>query len=524
MMTPTTDTNDGTIRFMNVLKTLNLYDWQRQAQANWWNAPVTNIEMSGDSIIQRKMGTIAAITGAGKTRAAIAIIVKWIVHRIAEKKMWSLIVVAPTVRLMHQWHGLLNAHGFDNVGRYGDGHKDITAKVLVCTINSAVKLRRSNDGCLIVVDECHRMATDKNSALFLHNKHAAVLGLSATPERADGLNVLKWTGKVVYKLGYTQAIEQGVIPNFEVQTIATPLNHMERNQYDELTTRISKIYGMIEKEFGHGVNPATLHACDLKNAWSALTNQRKDVCNYSAARTPLLHFLLDKHRGQKIAVFHEGIHQLEALAQQARGDDFQVYVAHSQKPNGYQEFEAWKANHDCSHGVLFSVKALKEGIDVPDMDVMIMLSVTNDGRSRVQTVGRALRGKAAKIYLAYTPNTTDSAGWQNMMGTGDIPEQNVTHWHYVEVAGLGVKGSLMPRHDKIPSMVPDGKDHICQNCGKKFYTEWKAIVGNHECLNITAALDSLLVEFSDVVESPTDFFALDDDTPTIEEYTGEWGE
>ena len=483
-----------------VFKSLSLYVWQLAAFKAWLHRPVDVTEINGMPFLRRR-GTVAAVTGSGKTRVAIAACVHWAWKREQEGRPWSILWVAPTVKLMEQTRAVLTSHGFDNVGQYGNRRKDIGAKVLVSTVQSARKLNRSNEGCLVIVDECHRMATEKNSTIFSNNAHEAVMGLSATPDRADGLSVLQWTGRVVYKLGYTEAIEQGVIPNFHIRTIACPFSSIERQKYDDLTKAVRIAGFKLEELFGKGVNPITCAACDEKDRWNAVTALRKRHCSSAMSRRDLLRFLLEEHRGQKIAVFHESIPETEVMRRQAEADGHVTFIYHSQSTEGDIDFRRWS---DYNGGILFSVAALKEGIDVPDMDVVIMLSGTNDGRSRVQTVGRALRGEAAEIYLAYTPNTTDVKGWQMMMADGDIPQENISHWDFVEVPALGVHGQLRLRNEKIALMIPDGQEHHCPHCRRKFRTEHRALKENHDCIEKSLQMISTITLAPKTVIPATD--------------------
>tara|TARA_Y100001973_G_scaffold106748_1_gene187137 strand:+ start:1540 stop:3105 length:1566 start_codon:yes stop_codon:yes gene_type:complete len=485
--------------WQKTLASLQLYNWQRQAFANWLYSMPDAVEVNGKVFLRRR-GTIAAVTGSGKTRVGIAACVHWALEHMKADKPYSILWVAPTVKLMEQTVRVLTSHGFHNVGRLGNGFKDISSQILVSTVQSARKLNRSNEGCLIVVDECHRMATDKNASIFKNNEHNAVLGLSATPDRADGLNVLKWTGPVKYKLGYAEAIAEGCIPDFHIRTVACPFNGIERQQYESMSKAIMIAGVKLEEAFGSGCNPITCPPCEEKDVWTALTSKRKRHCNSAESRRDLLRFLLEEHRGQKIAVFHESIPETEVMRRQAEADGHVTFIYHSQSSDGDIDFRRWS---DYNAGVLFSVAALKEGIDVPDMDVVIMLSGTNDGRSRVQTVGRALRGEAAEIYLAYIPNTTDSRGWQQMMSDGNIPPQNITHWDYIHVPELDVHGQLRPRHEKILSMIPDGGNHNCPVCRRRFQTEFKADPANHQCVDFglhdlsTITLDFDVIELTD---------------------------
>ena len=164
------------------MNTLQLRDWQKKA-VNEWLAREKNERGIWN-------GTIAAVTGSGKTRAAIAIVYQWLAYR--KDNLWRVIITVPTKRLLNQWYDVMREWGFDNVGRFGGGYKNRDAKVIVTTANSARKLRNSTPGTLLIVDECHRFATKSNSSIFTNIKHEGILGLSATPDRMDGKDILTY--------------------------------------------------------------------------------------------------------------------------------------------------------------------------------------------------------------------------------------------------------------------------------------------------------------------------------------------
>lgn len=59
---------------------------------------------------------------------------------------------------------------------------------------------------------------------------------------------------------------------------------------------------------------------------------------------------------------------------------------------------------------LSSVKALNEGINIPDVDNAVIVVVNSKERHLIQKIGRAIRrrdGKIAKIYICYAKGTVD---------------------------------------------------------------------------------------------------------------------
>ena len=68
---------------------------------------------------------------------------------------------------------------------------------------------------VVIVDEFHHAAADSYAALLDHLQPTHLLGLTATPEPADGLDILRWfDGRVAVELRLWDALEQGLLAPF----------------------------------------------------------------------------------------------------------------------------------------------------------------------------------------------------------------------------------------------------------------------------------------------------------------------
>ena len=420
--------NSGSMKY-------ELYTWQQEAIDAWRN--------------NDNKGTVMATTGSGKTRVATTIIRDWMTDARIKGENFGIVVIVPTAKLMDQWyHELLNM-GIDRVGRYGGKHKENYLKVIVSVVNSARKLMLSNDNTLLICDEAHRLATERNKTIFNTIRHEAILGLSATPDRADGLDVTKFTGKIVYRLGYKQAVADGVIPEFTVNVIRTQLSGIERAEYQHHTKSVATFASKIAEVWGN-VSPMTISPELDENVifWRNACHARKRAVNSSEERFKVLDYLIEKHKGEKIAVFHESIEDIEKVAHKYHEQGYNVDVYHSESENGDKDFMRWCDSISSEGRILFSCKALKEGINVPSMEVVIMVSGTNDARSRIQTLGRALRGSAATTYLMYAFGTTDRYGWQQMRDVGEIPEDFIVQYSW----SPSLEGLIKTTPEKVTSL------------------------------------------------------------------------
>mgnify|MGYP003647922822 CR=1 FL=1 len=420
-----------------------LYAWQQEA--------VDSFLMSG----AEPKGIVAAVTGCGKTFVGLTLIAHYL------EKGVNAVVVVPTKRLMEQWREQIEEHILlgQKVSLLGGGNDTkigfhTSPHITVAVVNT---LRKQNfDGMgkmILIADEVHRFASPRNKRIF-EQKWSAMLGLSATPER-DDINVEEVVGPILMTLTFKEAIEMDIIPPPELHFITTPLSNTEQGEYDDLTRSVAILESRCDAE--HGMSPILLSENNpLRKAWAAVCAKRKRVVNQSRSRRTLLAYLLERHKNEKTAVFHESIADIERFAEQHDG-----FIVHSMRPDGDPQFQEWSESGD---GVLFSVNMLKEGIDAPDMDVLIMLSGTNGKRSRIQTIGRAMRGGSTVVYHVFTLGTTDEYSVGHVKDNIGLPKECMLAWTWGAIDAALVEREMEGLPVAFNSVEDDGKPIHCIHC------------------------------------------------------------
>src|SRR5438874_5658304 len=101
------------------------------------------------------------------------------------------LIIAPTLDLMRQWHGLLEEYFGAEAGLVG-GNEYEWKPLTVTTYDSAYRHveRWGNQYGLVVFDECHHLPGPSYSEAAIAALAPFRLGLSATPDRADGADAL----------------------------------------------------------------------------------------------------------------------------------------------------------------------------------------------------------------------------------------------------------------------------------------------------------------------------------------------
>ena len=423
-----------------------------------------------------------AITGTGKTFASLICAKMWFEeHGILAR----LIVVVPTEALQKQWYGIIRHTQIANVARRGGGHQyDGFAPIVVVVQNSLKTLIDHKNfeykKVLFILDEAHRAAS-KGTLSWLkkfrqQQKMQGCIAISATMARADGGNILELTGSIDGKphiqYGYAQAIEDGVIPPFRIhvyELTTTDLTWQEDAELSSLNKQIAIAWSEWKKDpnFNNNIFARYNEGIESVEKYKALTRKRKRIINDCEARYELAHELMMDYAGagSKVAIFHETINGVERISDAAieAGLD-KPFIYHSgQNPDDWDELtqaqikklKDYERNRKkilakwvdprTEGGVLLTVKALKEGLDVPEMDALVMLSHPNNPTPLLQATGRALRGNKdadgnwvdrhgnhitkqnpKNIYIVVQAGTTDANCIPNMKDAGNIPDELFT--------------------------------------------------------------------------------------------------
>ncbi|MGK7938676.1 MAG: DEAD/DEAH box helicase [Crocosphaera sp.] len=339
-----------------------------------------------------RKGVVVLPTAAGKTYLAQLAMV-------ATPR--TTLIVVPTLDLMHQWYAQMTAAFPDiEVGLLGGGSRDRTP-ILIATYNSAAIHAETlgNRYALQIFDECHHLPTDFFRVIAEYAISPYRLGLTATPERADGnhRDLDSLIGEVVYRKG-VQELSGDTLAEHKVIQIKVKLSQTERKNYDKAI--------QIRNDF---LRKSNISLGSL-NGWQVFVK--------ASARTPAGRRAMLAHREAKeIAAGTEGkLRILTELVCEHHQDSLLIFT--NDNATVYrisQEFlipaithqTPVKERHDIltcfREGIyksLVTSHVLNEGVDVPEVKVAIIISGTSSAREYVQRLGRILRKGKSKNKLA----------------------------------------------------------------------------------------------------------------------------
>jgi superfamily II DNA or RNA helicase len=363
---------------------LKLREWQENAFPLWW---------------AKKRGIIKVVTGGGKTVFAIHCLKKYL----EEEPDKSILIVVPSIALLDQWYEGISLNFKSKDIALNGGGEQITdlSKVCITTIDSLKNIisKVDQDNTLLIVDECHKIGTEKRGEMLTGNWHAT-LGLSATPERDYDDNfyiiIKKILGDIIFDYDYIDAREDEVIVNFKLLYAYAEMTEAENDKYKDFTKKIQRRAATIG---GNNMNDYPL---------KMLIFNRARMVKNSKNRIPFGVELLQKHKRDSWIVFTENKKQAKEFNKIINKKGYKSAIYNTDLDNNEREenlnnFKSGNLN------VLVSCTALDEGFDMPEADGAMILSASSSKRQRIQRMGRVLRITANKenalIVTVYSSNT-----------------------------------------------------------------------------------------------------------------------
>ena len=284
--------------------------------------------------------------GFGKTVLAI-----YVALRVVGRKC---IVLVHKQGLLLQWCERIRAFAPGaSVGILRQDQIDTEADILVAMIQTVARRDYATqlaDRGLVIVDECHHLGAPVFNAAMSKLRCSFVLGLSATPERKDGLTDLLYhsMGTIIHR-----------VEREKERVLVTTLVFDEREMHVE-------------------------HACrDGRPCYSAMVNELAN--NSKRTKKIAEHVTRYLRSGRTIIVLSDRITQLETMKTQllsagARHEDIGMYVGKS------SDAERERCG-ECAV-MLSTFSMAREGLDKPSLDTLVLASPTSDV---VQAIGRIQR-------------------------------------------------------------------------------------------------------------------------------------
>lgn len=307
---------------------------------------------------------IVAATGVGKTMIAA-----FDYKKFKEKhEKARLLFVAHRKEILEQsiqkFQEVLNDFNFGEL--YVDGRRPSDIEHLFISIqsfNSAKLAQWTSEDYYdyIIVDEFHHAAAASYQKLLAYYKPKVLLGLTATPDRMDGKDILKYfDGRIASRLLLGEAIDRNLLSPFQYFGVTDETDYRglkwTRGRYD--VSELEKIY-----------------TADTRRCALILNSVKRYVTDITTVKG--LGFCVSVAHAEYMAEYfkRKGIPSIALSAKSA--DDI--------RDKAKEELISGKINF------IFVVDLYNEGVDIPEIDTVLFLRPTESATVFLQQLGRGLR-------------------------------------------------------------------------------------------------------------------------------------
>ena len=352
--------------------------------------------MMGEQISGARSALVVLATGLGKTFVAAEF------HRrfAATRPGLKTLVLAHRNELVYQlersfWPMLpaSSATGVWNGVERPDPEALSDLDVVFACVDSVSLAVRSGrdlpDYNLVIVDECHHLGTGSYDAvlgaLSAGDGGAFLVGMTATPWRPDGTGLQKWFDFPVVDLDMVHGLRNGYLANVDYRM------YTDNIDWDALAL------GLAHSGVNKAITPRGINRTLFIDEWDdAVVDRLAEAWREQSSPRGI--------------VFCGTIDHAERMAARINALGFTgADVIASKTASGKSVDAATRARilwdfADGRIGVLCAVDVLNEGVDVPDVNIVVFQRVTHSRRIFVQQLGRGLRlapGKDKVIVLDF---------------------------------------------------------------------------------------------------------------------------
>ncbi len=323
---------------------------------------------------------IVAATGTGKT------VISAFDFKIFKKQNPNakLLYVAHRKEILQQaqatFQGILRDNNFGELWVDGiEPEKYDCVFASIQTLNNRIDTLTLSDSFydFIIVDEVHHIAASSYRPIINHFKPKILLGLTATPERMDGEDILKdFCDTIAAEIRLPEALNRKLLCPFQYFGItdSVDLSNAEWKNGRYLPSELTRIYTQNDKRVGE-----------------IIFNLNKYLRDFNDVRA-LCFCVTQEH-----ALFMAEKFSLAGLKA-----DYLVSSRNDLREELRRKFLSKEINY------LFVVDIFNEGIDIPDIDTVLFLRPTESLTVFLQQLGRGLRlaeGKECLTVLDFVGNS-----------------------------------------------------------------------------------------------------------------------
>lgn len=388
-----------------------------------------------------KRGIFAMATGTGKTITSL----NCALQEFQQDGFYQLLILVPTIALVEQWIEEIAQFNFKNVitvfsenlnwrqqiskleDKVSRGKK--VNFVIISTYQSFTNkdfqqvLQHLPEDMILIADEAHNIGSELVRAVFrkLHIKRR--IALSATPSRIydeEGTAELESffydKPPYVYNFSMKKAIEEGRLMEYCYYPKIAYLNDDEMQEYAQITEQLLRLFDSATNQFKDSqkakkllmLRKRILHKAEdkIRVFKEIITEIGQDKLKYCFVYVPEGKKMFDSDEANIYSYYDNdsdtGMYE-ETIIKQMLNTTKEIFPNttcntytgtnnKAERKTILQGFENGQIN------VLFAMKCLDEGIDVPRAEYGIFASSTGNPRQFIQRRGRLLRKHSEKTF------------------------------------------------------------------------------------------------------------------------------
>ncbi|MHC1775018.1 MAG: DUF3427 domain-containing protein [Lentimicrobium sp.] len=249
----------------------------------------------------------------------------------------------------------------------------------VMTLNNRLDSLKLSDSFydFIIIDEVHHIAASSYRPIINHFKPKILLGLTATPERMDGADILNdFSDTIAAEIRLPEALNRRLLCPFQYFGISdsVDLSNAQWQNGRYIPSELTRIYTRNDNRVGEIIKNLDKYLRDLNDVRALCFCVSQDHAQYMAEK-----FLLSGYKA-----------------------DYLV----SSRTDQRAELRKKLLNKEINY--LFVVDIFNEGVDIPEIDTVLFLRPTESLTVFLQQLGRGLRladGKECLTVLDFVGNS-----------------------------------------------------------------------------------------------------------------------
>lgn len=368
-------------------------------------------------------GVFAMATGTGKTITSL----NCLLNIYKDTKQYRAIILVPSIALLNQWEEEVKSFNFKNILKVGGGNnweKELSNYssnyswglkndlIIISTYGSFIldrfqKLFQKIQGdFLLIADEAHNMGANNIQSKLKEINVSKKIGLSATPKRIydpEGTKAIdqffKDAPPYTYSFGMEKALELGFLTGYKYFPLIVELTDEEFVEYTIISKKLLMFFDFKTGKFKDDPiveilllkRKSIIHKAS--NKLSLLSSIVKDLIKIKKDKYVFAYipegYTIDSN-GDTVKILDKYLKKIHL--------DYPKIKMNSYTSEDQNLDEILRGFEDGKIEILFAMKMLDEGVDVPRAEVGIFASSTGNPRQFIQRRGRLLRRHKDKSY------------------------------------------------------------------------------------------------------------------------------